>query len=344
MPRKSLSPGAAPATPWRYRDAGDDYGATATPDWRETNWVDELKQVEVDGTPINYVDVTARGAPGGGDPASRPGLHEPVVLVHGLGGQWQNWLENIPRLAQERRVLALDLPGHGLTPEPADGKISIPGYGRCVDAFCERLGLGKVALVGNSMGGFVTAEVAIQFPERVSRLTLVSAAGVSSADALQRPILLFGRVAAALATNTAARHRTLAARPITRHSSLLLVARHPRLLKADLAYEGFFKGAGKGGFDDALRACLDYDFRDRLPDVKVPTLIVWGEKDSIIPVRDANEFERLIPDSRKVVMRDTGHIPMAERPQAFNDVLTEFLAESGPAEHKEPVDGESQAA
>ena len=266
------------------------------------------------------------------------------MLVHGLGGQWQNWLENIPRLAQERRVLALDLPGHGLTPEPADGKITISGYGRCVDAFCERLGLGKVALVGNSMGGFVTAEVAIQFPERVSRLALVSAAGISSADALQQPILLVGRVAAAIATNTAARHRKLAARPITRHASLALVARHPRLLKADLAYEGFFKGAGKPGFDDALRACLDYDFRDRLPDVKVPTLIVWGEKDSIIPVRDADEFERLIDDSRKVVMKDTGHIPMAERPQAFNDVLTEFLAETGPAEEKEPVDGESQAA
>ena len=332
MARKALSPGAAPTTPWRYRDAGDDYGATASPDWRQTNWAEELKQVEIDGTPINYVDVGS------------PGLHEPVVLVHGLGGQWQNWLENIPRLAQERRVLALDLPGHGLTPEPADGEISISGYGRCVDSFCERLGLGKVALVGNSMGGFVVAEVATQFPERVTRLTLVSAAGISSADALQRPVLLFGRIAAAIATNTAARHRSLAARPITRHSSLLLVARHPRLLKADLAYEGFFKGTGKAGFDDALRACLDYDFRDSLPDVKAPTLIVWGEKDSIIPVRDANEFERLIPDSRKVVMRDTGHIPMAERPRAFNDLLTDFLAETGPAESNEPADGESQAA
>ena len=66
----------------------------------------------------------------------------------------------------------------------------------------------------------------------------------------------------------------------------------------------------------------------------MPTLIVWGEKDSIIPVRDADEFERLIADSRKVVMRDTGHIPMAERPQAFNDVLTEFLAETGRAEEQ----------
>jgi pimeloyl-ACP methyl ester carboxylesterase len=326
-----MRPGAAPAPPWRDKEADDGYGATASPDWRETDWSRELKHLDVDGTPVNYVDV------GAGD-------EEPVVLVHGLGGQWQNWLENIPRLAQERRVLALDLPGFGLTPEPEDGEISISGYGRCVDAFCEKLGLGQVEMVGNSMGGFVAAEVAIQFPERVARLVLVSAAGIASADTLQAPILTFGRVATALATNTAARHRKLAARPITRHMSLALVARHPRLLKADLAYEGFFKGAGKGGFDDALRACLDYDFRDRLPDVKVPTLIVWGEKDSIIPVRDANEFERLISDSRKVVMKDTGHIPMAERPQAFNDVLVDFLAETGRADEKEATDGESQAA
>jgi pimeloyl-ACP methyl ester carboxylesterase len=301
------------------------------PDWRATDWLRELKRVEVDGIPTNYVDV------GSGD-------EEPVVLVHGLGGQWQNWLENIPRLAQERRVLALDLPGFGLTPEPDADDISISRYGRHVDSFCEELGLGEVAMVGNSMGGFVAAEVAIQFPERVSRLVLVSAAGISSADTLQAPILTFGRVATALAANSAARHRYLASRPLSRHLALALVARHPRLLKPDLAYEGFFKGAGKGGFDDALRACLDYDFRDRLPDVKLPTLIVWGEKDSIIPVRDADEFERLIEDSRKVVMKDTGHIPMAERPEAFNDVLVKFLAETGRAEENEPADGESQAA
>jgi pimeloyl-ACP methyl ester carboxylesterase len=327
-----MRPGAAPASPWRYRDAGDDYGATAIPDWRDTDWARELKRMEIDGIPVNYVDV------GGGD-----GI--PVVLVHGLGGQWQNWLENIPRLAQDRRVVAMDLPGFGLTPEPdGDEEISIPRYGRCVNALCDKLGLERVHLVGNSMGGFIAAEVAIQFPERVERLVLVSAAGISSAETLQGPILTFGRVAAALATNSVARHRRLASRPITRHISLALVARHPRLLKADLAYEGFFKGAGKGGFDDALRASLEYDFRDRIGDVKVPTLIVWGEKDSIIPVRDADEFERLIDDSRKVVMKDTGHIPMAERPNAFNDVLVEFLAETGAAEEKEAADGESQAA
>ena len=334
MERRVLRPGAAPAAPWRYRDADDGYGVSASPNWRETDWARELKRIDVYGTPMNYVDV-----------GTDTGAEEPVVLVHGLGGQWQNWLENIPRLALDRRVIAMDLPGFGLTPEPSDGeKMTIPRYAEYVNALCDKLGLGEVELVGNSMGGYIAAEVAIQFPERVKRLVLVSAAGISSAETLEAPILTFGRVATAIATNTASRFRMLAARPVTRHFSLALVARYPRLLKPDLVYEGFMKGAGKPGFDGALRACLDYDFRERLPEVKVPTLIVWGEKDSIIPVRDADEFERLIEDSRKVVMKDCGHIPMAERPQAFNDVLVEFLAETGPAESKEPAEGESQAA
>ena len=211
-------------------------------------------------------------------------------------------------------MVALDLPGFGLSPMPRE-RITISGYGQVVDALCEQLGLGRVDVVGNSMGGYIAAEVAIQFPQRVDQLMLVSAAGITTADLAHAPVLTVGRVVTAIVTWGAARHRHIAARPRSRHMVLQLVARHPSLLKADLAYEGFFKGAGKPGFEDALRACLDYDFRDRLPEIGCPTLIVWGEKDLIIPVRDAQEFERLIPDSRKVVMTDTGHVAMAERPR-----------------------------
>jgi pimeloyl-ACP methyl ester carboxylesterase len=327
---KLFVPTAAPTTPRRAREAADGYGESASPDWRGIDWGGHLHRIEIDGTPVNYVDIGE-------------GELEPIVFVHGLGGQWQNFLENIPRAAQERRVIALDLPGFGSTPAPRD-KITIPEYGRCVDALCEKLSLGRVDMVGNSMGGYVAAEVAIQFPERIDQLILVSAAGISSADVARRPIQTAGRIATAVVSYNAMRLREIAARPKSRHMALALVARYPSLLRADLAYEGFFKGAGKRVFDDALRACLEYDFRDRLPEIRQPTLIVWGEKDSIIPVKDAAEFERLIPDSRKVVMKDTGHIPMAERPQTFNDLMMEFLAETGPASAKEAVEGESQAA
>ena len=319
---------APPAAPWSARRAGEEYGQTAEPDWRTVDWAAHLHRRRVDGVDVDFVDL--------GHANGRP-----VVFVHGVGGQWQNWLENLPRVAQEHRAVALDLPGHGLTPAPAEPP-SISGYGRLVNALCEELGVGRVHLVGNSMGGFVAAEVALQFPERVDRLALVSAAGISNVNVWRFPAELAGRIAGAIAANAAARHRALARRPGTRYTSLALVARYPSKLKPDLVYEGFMKGAGKPGFADAWRANFSYDFRDRLPGIRRPTLIVWGEKDSILSVEDAHEFERLIPDSRKVVMRDTGHIPMAERPEAFNRILLEFLAESGPAQEREPVEGESE--
>jgi pimeloyl-ACP methyl ester carboxylesterase len=320
---KYFVPTARPARPKAARRVHDGYGQSAQPDWRTIDWRSHLREIEIDGTAVNYIDI------GSGD-------RHPIVFVHGLGGQWQNWLENIPRAALERRVIALDLPGFGLSPMP-HREITIPGYGRTVNALCDRLGLGLVELVGNSMGGFISAEVAIQFPQRVDRLILVSAAGITSADLDRRPVLTVGRMATALTHWSAPLDRKIASRAKARHLALAFVARHPSLLKPDFAYEGFFKGTGKPGFNDALLACLEYDFRERLPEIRVPTLIVWGEQDSIIPVKDAHEFDRLIPDSRLVVMAQTGHISMAERPVAFNDLMMDFLAESGRASTSAPT-------
>jgi pimeloyl-ACP methyl ester carboxylesterase len=325
---KAVGSPAPPAAPWKAREADGDYGTGAEPNWREVDWRAHLHQAEVDGASVNYVDIGS-------------GEESPVIFIHGLAGQWQNWLENIPRISQERRVIAPDLPGHGASKPPRD-EISISGCGRMVHGLAEQLGIERAVVVGNSMGGFVASEVAIQFPGFVERLMLVSAAGISSASVSQAPVMTLGRIGHALTAVTAARHRELAARPMTRHMAMALVARHPSRMKPDLVWEGFMTGAGRPGFLDALRANLDYDFRERLPDIRCPTLVVWGGEDAVIPVRDADEYERLIDDCRKVVMDDTGHIPMAERPAAFNDLLLEFVAETGPAEEKEPVDHESE--
>src|SRR3954453_5962436 len=182
VPRRMPRP-VMPGLPHRARHAGDDYGAPAEPNWREVNWREHLRQVRVDGRIVNFVDY------GEGS----PDLH-PVVLIHGLGGCWQNWLENVPRLAAEgRRVIALDLPGFGFSEMPRD-EISISGYGRCVNAVCDELDVGEVIIVGNSMGGFTAAETAIQYPERVSRLVLNSAAGLTTGDLMHAPILAGSRM------------------------------------------------------------------------------------------------------------------------------------------------------
>jgi pimeloyl-ACP methyl ester carboxylesterase len=304
-----------PVVPARYRargGAGDDYGVTDPPDWRTIGWADHLHSVEIDGRRVNYVDIGDQGDA------------RPIVFIHGLSGQWQNWLENIPRFAQERRVIAPDLPGFGASEMPRE-KISIERYGRVVAELCERLDLAPAVLVGNSMGGFVAAEVAIRWPEIAERLMLVAAAGVSQADLAARPVKVGAKAIALLTTSTLAQLRPAARRPRARHWFLSVVARHPGALKADMAFEGLLKGSGRPGFEDALMANLSYDFRDRLPQIGCPTLILWGEKDAVIPVRDAERFRELIPGARKRVLRDTGHVPMVERPPTFNAELARFL-------------------
>jgi pimeloyl-ACP methyl ester carboxylesterase len=79
----------------------------------------------------------------------------------------------------------------------------------------------------------------------------------------------------------------------------------------------------------ALEAIFDWDFCDRLPEIRCPTLIIWGRDDMVISVEDADGYEDAIPGARQLVLEDTGHVPQLERPQTFNELLLDFLAERG---------------
>jgi 4,5:9,10-diseco-3-hydroxy-5,9,17-trioxoandrosta-1(10),2-diene-4-oate hydrolase len=209
-------------------------------------------------------------------------------------------------------------------------KITISGYGRFVAALLDELGVGSAAVVGNSMGGFIGVELAIRFPERVERLVLVSAAGLSIESwRNERALAVLGALDNRLAAYTgwlASRSEGLARRPGSRRMIFGIVAYRPDRLPGPLVAEQV-RGSGKPGFVQALDALTDYPIRDRLGEIACPTLIVWGSEDKLVPARDADEFARLIPNSRKVVWQKTGHVAMLERPDAFNALVEAFLAE-----------------
>jgi pimeloyl-ACP methyl ester carboxylesterase len=252
-----------------------------------------------------------------------------LLFLHGLGGLWQNWLLNIPFFMDRFRVLAPDLPGFGHSQLPA-GKISIQGFARVIDTLCTQLGVDSPVVVGNSMGGFVGAELALAFPTRVAKLVLVSAAGISAEQIWREPVMAIGRLMAVSAARTGVRQLPVAKRPRLRRAALQLVVRYPERLSVPLASE-LVVGAGTPGFVGGLDAVLGYSFRERLPDIEVPTLIVWGRNDVLIPVSDAYEFERLIgSNARAVVFDDTGHLAMVERPSRFNELLDQFIAQPAP--------------
>ncbi|HWT22116.1 MAG TPA: alpha/beta hydrolase [Solirubrobacteraceae bacterium] len=295
----------------RRQGADETYADADDAGWLGVDWAALQRPVEVFGHRVNVLDT-------GGD--------RPVILwIHGLSANWQSWLLNIPQFMGTYRCVALDLPGFGASEMPSD-EITISGYARTVDAVCQALGIRAASVVGHSMGGFVGCELALQFPTRVERLVLVSAAGLSQENVRREPVLAVGRMLAAGAAQVTAYQDTLVRRPRLRRLALAAVARYPERLSAALTRE-LFQGAGKPGFMPALEALMAYSYRDRLGQIEVPVLVVWGEYDMLVPVQDAGEYARLIgANARKVVFADTGHAPSFERPTRFNALLAEFLA------------------
>jgi pimeloyl-ACP methyl ester carboxylesterase len=269
------------------------------------------------------------------------GSGEPVIFIHGLSGCWQNWLEQLPLFARDHRVIAVDLPGFGQSEMPHK-EISITCYAEAIDELMEELDIETARIVGNSMGGFIGAELAIQHPARVERLVLVAAAGLSiESIRTERTTGLRHRTENMVffgLGHIASRSHQVALRKRLRAALLLIVAAHPAKLPGPLAAQQVL-GSGKPGFSDALEAMCRYPLRDRLEKIHCPTLIIWGDKDRLVPIKDAAIFEKLIPDSRKIVYKDTGHVSMMERPARFNEDVRAFLQED-PGE-KQPAPPES---
>jgi pimeloyl-ACP methyl ester carboxylesterase len=284
--------------------------------WTTVDWPGMTREELILGRRVNVID-------SGGD-------GPPLLFLHGLGGLWQNWLLNLPAFMDRFRVVAPDLPGFGASEMPS-GRISIQGFARVIDALCDKLSIENPVVIGNSMGGFIGAELALAFPTRVRKLVLISAAGISAENMWREPIMAVGRLMAVGAARTGVKKLPVVNRPRLRRAALQLVIRYPEKLSVPLASE-LVVGAGTPGFVGGLDAVLGYSFRDRLPEIEVPTLIVWGRNDVLIPVDDAYEFERLIgQNARLEVFEDTGHLAMLERPSRFNQLLSDFIAEPAPA-------------
>ena len=299
-----------PATP---SDGPDPYG-NPDPEWLRIDWRDHLRQIDVVGARVNYVEM---------------GEGSPILFVHGLSGAWQNWLETLPHFARTHRVIALDLPGFGGSPMPP-WQISIPSYGRFVRDFCERVGIDRCSLVGNSMGGFIATEVAITDPERVDDLTLVSAAGVTWARARREPAAVVARMGRAAAPVLLRFHMSGIRRQRLRKGYFQGVFFDPDSIRPEMLWENVVPALNSPGYYDALTTLWGYDIRDRLEEIGVPTLIVWGRNDRVVPVPAAVSYKKRIGENAELVIFDRcGHVPQIERPVRFNRVLERFLIREG---------------
>jgi len=242
------------------------------------------------------------------------GQGEPLVLIHGLGGDHREWAMQIPVFAQKFRVIALDLRGHGETDKIGE-KYSLPTFAKDVIGLLDKLEIDKAYFCGVSMGGIVTLQIALNYPERVKGLILV---------------------------NTTARLTEQAAKVVLRWVELFQTkgfdayfdqvikdAFHPSFIEANPELIKQIKEMSRNrDFQTVIKAAFglqSFNFVDQLEKINAPTLIIHGEDDKVIPVEEAKLLHQKIPNSELIIFPRCGHATIIEKAQEFNKTVIEFL-------------------
>lgn len=289
----------------------------------EVNWDDVSELVphaenshftDVDGLHLHYQQFGERSAP-------------VLLLIHGYTASTAVWRTVAPSLAERGfQVIALDLVGFGYSSKPAWFDYSIQSQARVVSRFMNRLGVGKATVVGSSYGGAVASTLALDYPERVEKLVLVDA--VCNDDAKRHPVLRLanlpgmGEIISAFLSDSPrfVRYRlqnTLA--PANHHlitEDRIQTIRRP--LRARNAHHSVLQTARNWS---ACRIEQDAQF------ISQPTLLVWGENDTVIPIQNGYKLHDAILNSRLVVFKDCGHNPQEEKSENFVEVVAEFAAD-----------------
>lgn len=280
-------------------------------DFTDIHHAENSRFAEVDGATVHYQEF--------GDPA-QPTL----ILIHGYTASTYAWHTVAPRLAAaDFHVVAVDLIGFGYSEKPAQFDYSIASQARMLTRLMNVLGIGRATLVGSSYGGAVASTVALDNAERVEKLVLVDP--VCNDDVLKNSILKLaaipgvGEVLAPflIDSKTFLKHRmrnTLA--PENHH--LITKDRVESVRRPTAAADAHHSFLATARNWDACRIETDAQY------INQPTLIIWGEKDKVIPMENGERLYDSILNSRFVVFKNCGHVPQEENPDLFVDLVTEF--------------------
>jgi len=288
------------------------------------------RETELHGHRVRFLEA-GDGAPG------RP----VVLLVHGITSRADCWADVVRDLARDHHVVAPDLLGHGGSAKPR-GDYSLGAYASGLRDLVAALGHDRVTVVGHSLGGGVAMQFAYQFPERTERLALASSGG------LGREVSIFLRAAALpgselvlpLLTPPALRG---AVSTLGRLGARAGLQAGPDLAEAVRGFLSLNDAAARAAFLHTLRSVIDptgqrVSGRDRLYlAADLPTLVLWGERDPIIPVAHGRAAHAAMPGSRMEVFAGAGHFPHLDDPARFAGVLRDWIAATAPAVLDEEV-------
>ncbi len=279
----------------------------------------EVKTEALHGRPVTYAEA---------------GEGSVLLLIHGMGGTYENWAEVIEPLARNHTVIAPDLPGHG-TSGAGGGDYSVGALAAGLRDLLVTLGHERATLVGHSLGGGIAMQFAYQFPEMVERLVLVSSGGLGPEVSLVLRAAALPGADPFITATAAAGQRVGPA--IGRALSAVGLRPNADVAEVLRGYGSLTDPIRRAAFLGTVRAVIGtggqrVDATDRLYLAEaVPTMIVWGASDRIIPASHGEDAHKHIPGSRLEIFDGVGHLPQVEAPLRFVLTLEEFLAETEPA-------------
>jgi pimeloyl-ACP methyl ester carboxylesterase len=252
------------------------------------------------------------------------GRGEPVVLLHGFGASTYSWRKVMPGIAARFRVVAIDLNGFGYTQRPRDlASYTREGQGQLVLDVMDALGIKRAHIVGHSYGGGITLWLASRHPERFLSMVLVDSSAPTYPDDRRSRAASIKPLAALFV-------RSVVLRPATVRKGLLRSFHDPSLVTPELV-QAYFDRLRIEGVTDAFYGLTVpvHGPADvvNLAKIDVPALVVWGEEDQVIPLRDGRRATAKLPRGRFASIPEAGHIPMEERPEEWLRIVLPFLAE-----------------
>jgi pimeloyl-ACP methyl ester carboxylesterase len=244
-----------------------------------------------------------------------------VIMIHGFGSSLHTWEPWAQALSDGFRVVRFDLPGAGLSPPDPTGEYTDQRTVEILLALMNKLDLDEAAIIGNSIGGRIAWRFAAAYPEEVSRLVLIAPDGFASPgfDYGQQPQV--GFVAEAM--------KYVLPRFLVR-MNLKQTYGDPSALTADTV-DRYYDLLLAPGVRDALLKRMEQtvleDPTEALSSIEVPVLLVWGEKDQLIPFSNAEDYLNTLPDARLISFPELGHVPMEEAPEKTLEPVRDFLSE-----------------
>jgi pimeloyl-ACP methyl ester carboxylesterase len=247
----------------------------------------------------------------------------PLVLLHGTSASLHTWDGWVDGLKAKRRVIRMDLPGFGLTGPFPDNDYRVEHYSQFIHALLDKMGVSRVAIAGNSFGGQVALQVTLDRPARLDRLILIDASGYPLAPS---SIPLGFRLARIPLINLIP--RVALPRSIV-EKSIKNVYGDPAQVTPELI-DRYYELTLREGNRAALTARLEQVNLDqmaaRIPQVRVPTMILWGGRDRLTPPDGAQRFNQDIAGSQLVMIDDLGHVPHEEAPARTLAAVAAFIA------------------